>query len=389
MRNPFLAFLLAMVVSGSVFAQAVMTTSGNWATAGNWTAGNIGNVVTETVTINNGVNPTVFSGSNLTVGATSLVQNNTLTINSGGTLNIGDATHANGITTNNNANITVAGTLVIWGDLQVNNNIVWNITGTVIIKGNVVLNNNANLNVTGGTLSVGGNFTGGNNTNVSVPSGSITVGGTVDVGNGSNLSGCAGCFHSGGSCTGPASFCSNSVLPITLLTFEGKAFGSVITLEWTTATELNFDRFVVERSGGGHTFSEIGSVAGHGTGNELNDYSFNDEMPLEGSNYYRLRSLDLNGGFVNSSVVKVDLTEAAERIKLYPNPVTNGTFSVMTNFARQDGDRIVIYNNVGETIGERDVDLGEIVVREALGSGMYTLCYLSASQRYMVRFVVK
>ena len=266
---------------------------------------------------------------------------------------------------------------------------VWNITGTVIIKGNVVLNNNANLNVTGGTLSVGGNFTGGNNTNVSVPSGSITVGGTVDVGNGSNLSGCAGCFHSGGSCTGPASFCSNSVLPITLLTFEGKVTGSAITLDWTTATELNFDHFVVERSGTGHTFSEMGSVAGHGTSHEPNDYTFNDEMPLAGSNYYRLRSVDFNGTFANSSIIKVEFSGAAERIKLYPNPVTNGTFSVTTNFSRQDGDRIVIYNNVGVMIGERAVDLDEIVVREGLGAGLYTLCYLSGNERYMVRFVVK
>jgi hypothetical protein len=391
MRVHIFLALLVTFVAGSAFGQATMTGSGDWASTGNWTSGNIGDNVTETVTINNNINPTVNNGTSLTVGTTTLTNNNTVTINSGGTLNVGDAAHANNlITTNNNTTITVAGTLIVWGDLQVNNNVVWNITGTVIIKGNVVMNNNADLNVTGGgTLQVGGNFTGGNNTVISVPSGTISVSGAVNVGNGSTLSGCSGCMQAGGGCTGPSGFCSTSVLPITLVAFEGKVTGTTITLDWTTVSELNFDKFVVERSHGAVNFAEIGSVTGHGTTTETNEYSFEDQTPENGVNYYRLRSVDFDGKFENSKIIRVEFTSSAERLRLYPNPVTNGVFSVITNFTRGEGDKVFIYNNVGMLVGETAVDSREITIGKSFNTGMYTLFYVSGSDRYAVRFVVK
>ena len=390
MKSHFSATFAAFLVAGSVFGQATMTSSGDWAATGNWTGSNIGDNVTETVTIDNNINPTVNTGTNLTVGTTTLTNNNTVTINSGGTLNIGDASHPNSlITTNNNTVITVSGTLIVWGSLQVNNNVVWNITGTVIIKGNVTMANNSALNVTGGTMQVGGNFTGGNNTAITVPSGSITVSGTVDVGNGSTLSGCSSCFQTGSGCTGPSTFCSNSILPITLVSFEGKTTGSTITLEWSTATELNFEKFVVERSGSGEDFTEIGTVAGHGTSNQGIDYSFEDEMPATGKNYYRLRSVDFDGKFENSRIIRVEFNASAEKLRLYPNPVTNGVFNVATNFTRQEGDKILIYNNVGMLVGEGPVESSDVTIGKSFNTGMYTLFYVSGSARYAVRFVVK
>jgi len=390
MRVPlFLALLISSV--GSVFAQADMTTSGDWVTTANWTSGNIGDNVTETVTINNNINPTVNNGTNLTVGTTTLTNNNTLTVNSGGTLNVGDVGHANSlITTNNNTTINVAGTLIVWGDLQVNNNVIWNITGTVIIKGSVIMANNADLNVTGGgTLQVGGSFTGGNNTTITVPSGTISISGAISVGNGSTLSGCTGCVQAGGGCTGPSGFCTNGALPITLISFEGKATGSTVTLDWSTASELNFDKFVIERSASATSFTEIGSVPGHGNSNQLNEYSFEDDMPSTGANYYRLRSVDFDGKFENSKIIKVEFNASADKIRLYPNPVTDGTFSVRTSFARQEGDKVMIYNNVGMLVGETEVGAKEINIGKIFTTGLYTLFYVSGSQKYAVRFVVK
>jgi hypothetical protein len=391
MRFLLFSVFLLILAAGNVFGQTSMTSSGDWATAANWSGSNIADVVTETVSIGNNVNPTVNNGTSLTVGTTTLNNNNSLTIASGGTLNIGDAAHANNlITTNNNTTITVAGTLVIWGSLQVNNNVVWNITGTVIIKGDVNLANNAQLDVSGGgTLQVGGSFSGGNNTIITVPSGSITVGGTTSVGNGSTLSGCTGCFHGGGTCTGPSGFCSGSTMPITLVSFDGASNGAVVTLQWSTASELNFDRFVVERLTGHDTFGEIGFVPGHGTSNQLIEYSYEDRAPIAGSNYYRLRSVDYDGTFATSEVIKVDFTKTDDQVTLYPNPVTGGVFNVLTTFPHEQGDRIKIYNNVGLLVGERQIDANDTSVGESLTSGIYTLWYVSGSRNCMVRFAVK
>lgn len=365
-----------------------MTATGNWNVATNWTGSNIGDLVTETVAINNNVSPTILNGSNYTVGNTSLNNNNTLTINSGGTLNVGNSTNARDLTTNNNANISVAGTLVIWGNLQVNNNISWSITGTVIIKGNVVLGNNANITVTGGNLSVDGNFTGNNNTNVNVSSGSISIGGTVNVSGGSNLNGCAGCFSVGGGCTGPSSFCSSSALPIVLEYFKGAQDLATVYLEWATLTEINVDFFQVEHSRDGINHSAIAELKAAGNSTERVVYSFVDATPFAGNNYYRIVSRDFDGSEDYSDVILVRV-DAPRSISVSPNPASEAIV-VQTNFEHSPGDAIHIYSHTGVQVASYPVD-GRIVtinIGPSMDDGLYLLRYISGDNVYVSRFVV-
>ncbi len=381
--------LIYSIVAVNSFAQATMNNSGGWATATNWSGSNIGDVVTETVAISNNINPTVNNGNNFTVGATTLNNNNTLTINSGGTLNIGDATHAVNLTTNNNTNISVAGTLVIWGSLVVNNNIVWSITGTVIIKGSVTLSNNANLNVTGGTLQVGGNFNASNNTNVTVPSGSISVAGSVNVGSGSNLSGCAGCFHLGGTCSGPAAFCGNSALPITLASFEAKELGATVELDWLTLSEINFDRFDVESSTTGRDFTIIGSVQGHGNTSRPINYSFLHQTPTVGLNYYRLKSVDFDGSFEYSKVVAANVT-SEKSISVFPNPVDGNEISLSFNFDPGIATTATIINNMGVAVAQvENIKTGVTTFIHHLDAGIYILNWKGTNETRVMRFSVK
>lgn len=378
--------VLFFLVEISALAQVTMNTSGNWATATNWSGNNIGNVVSENVTVSNNTNPTVFSGSSFTVGNVSLNNNNDLVVNSGGVLNIGDAANPRSMTANNNAVVTIGGTLEVWADLIVNNNIVWNITGHVIIHGDVQLNNNANLNVAGGTLEVGGNLTAANNTNVSVPSGGVIIGGTVSIGNGSNLSGCTGCFQMGGSCTGPTSFCAGTVLPITITSFSGIAKGLVVDLEWTTTSEINFDKFIVETSMTGRDFREIGAVQGHGTTGHLVDYSFEHSTPSRGQNYYRLKGVDYDGSFQLSYFIRVNVNQE-KAVTVSPNPVLTNAIEFLTNFAPAENDIIRVYSDTGVIVAEHRA-IEQAIFAPSLSRGIYLLHYITGDQIFISRFVI-
>ncbi|HEY9045848.1 MAG TPA: hypothetical protein VIN08_08130 [Ohtaekwangia sp.] len=326
-------FLSTNLLYLPVYSQtATMTSSGAWNVATNWSGSNIGDLVTETVTINNNINPTVPSGYTATVGNTTLSNNNTLQVT--GTLNIGDASNAFNLTTNNNANISVSGTLIIWGNLVVNNNINWTISGTVIIKGNVILSNNANVTVSG-NLSVNGNFTGGNNTNVTV-SGSIDVDGNVNVGNGSNLNGCAGCFHLDGTCTGPASFCGSTALPVTLLFLKAKVYIEYIDLMWATASEINSDHFAIQRSVDGSIFTAIGNIPASGNTHERKDYTFRDTAPVPGKLYYRLEIVDIDGAIAHSNVIQVLYELKNKQLLVSPNPASASAVTVTLSFMPDD-----------------------------------------------------
>ncbi|MDA0196847.1 MAG: VCBS repeat-containing protein [Bacteroidetes bacterium] len=88
---------------------------------------------------------------------------------------------------------------------------------------------------------------------------------------------------------------SFSVLPVELVSFSGKAGNESIVLDWVTATEVNNDRFEIERSVDGANWDVVGTVVGAGSSEDFLTYEFTDRRPVIGINYYRLRQVDFDG----------------------------------------------------------------------------------------------
>ncbi|OGU64634.1 MAG: hypothetical protein A2499_09610 [Stygiobacter sp. RIFOXYC12_FULL_38_8] len=121
-------------------------------------------------------------------------------------------------------------------------------------------------------------------------------------------------------------------LPVELTSFTGTAYGSIVALDWATATEVNNYGFNVERASMvrqnspqaqlGMTWEKIAFVQGHGNSNSPKIYSFQDGNPSVGKVQYRLKQIDFNGVFEYSPIVEVKV-EAPSQLKLaqnYPNP---------------------------------------------------------------------
>lgn len=85
------------------------------------------------------------------------------------------------------------------------------------------------------------------------------------------------------------------MVPIELLSFNCEPTQAGITISWTTASETNNDYFTVERSPDGATWENIATVDGAGHSTEVLNYSFTDDDPRNGINYYRLTQTDLDG----------------------------------------------------------------------------------------------
>jgi len=105
-----------------------------------------------------------------------------------------------------------------------------------------------------------------------------------------------------------------------------RAFGidKEALLTWATASEINHDRFEVERVLMGANsligdFEPIGAVNSHGNSVELNRYQYTDQTPANGTNCYRLRSLDLDGSFEYSNIACVRFDQPG-KVSVFPNP---------------------------------------------------------------------
>lgn len=106
-------------------------------------------------------------------------------------------------------------------------------------------------------------------------------------------------------------------LPIELISFRlRRPRSGSIRLEWRTGSEQQADQFVVERSPDGQRFEPIGSVKAQ---NVPSEYAFDDDRPLMGDNFYRLRMVDWEGRNTYSPTVREHMNTLAWRVSFIAN----------------------------------------------------------------------
>jgi PKD repeat protein len=115
------------------------------------------------------------------------------------------------------------------------------------------------------------------------------------------------------------------VLPVNLISFDAGKSGATVVLTWATAMEINNSHFEIQRSTDGIHFTTIGTVKGNGNSSSPINYSFTDENPFHGGNYYRLVQYDFDGQTENSNMLAV--TMEGTQILVYPNP-SSGDFNI-------------------------------------------------------------
>lgn len=173
-------------------------------------------------------------------------------------------------------------------------------------------------------------------------------------------------------------------LPIELFSFTAKLHSEKVLLEWSTASEVNNDYFTMERSHNAIDFENIGEVNGAGTSGMAFSYSFIDEYPADGLNYYRLKQTDYDGQFTYSAVVVIEVSANPYALVAYPNPFHHELMIHGTTA----GGRVMLYDVVGQEVyrGETMEGLTKIVPG-TLRSGIYLLSYTLGNKTKQFRIV--
>ncbi|SMB93152.1 hypothetical protein SAMN00120144_2903 [Hymenobacter roseosalivarius DSM 11622] len=160
-------------------------------------------------------------------------------------------------------------------------------------------------------------------------------------------------------------------LPVTLTRFEARAERASVSLHWATATEIGTDNFRVERSiDNGQTWAAIGSVRANAP--QGRTYSFVDEAPQTGPNYYRLAILDFDGSIAFSPIKSVDFQPAQQVVSVYPNPAQT-YFAVELPQLAAPGSTLQVHNSLGQQVWTQRLE-GQRTVRvttQAWTPGVY------------------
>lgn len=150
-------------------------------------------------------------------------------------------------------------------------------------------------------------------------------------------------------------------LPVSLSSFYGQQNNSINELFWTTQTEQNNKGFDLQKSSDGNNFRSIAFIATKavdGNSTATLNYSFTDNKPLPGNNYYRLNQLDKDG---RSSVSKVVLlkngnTSGLVLTDVYPNPASS-KITVSISAGSSERISIIITDMAGKTVMQQTGEL--------------------------------
>ncbi|MEJ8802188.1 Ig-like domain-containing protein [Pontibacter sp. H249] len=146
-------------------------------------------------------------------------------------------------------------------------------------------------------------------------------------------------------------------LPITLVSFSATANKLGVELNWKTASEINNDKFIIERSSDGKTYTTIGEVKGNGNSNVAINYSFTDLSLPYGTNYYRLKQIDFGGKYEYSKVVAVTVENlAVVEAKAFPNPFRQNTTLTFTAL-KQEKASVIVYDARGSVVKQQTLEL--------------------------------
>ncbi len=170
--------------------------------------------------------------------------------------------------------------------------------------------------------------------------------------------------------------CSNAALPVELLSFTGKNTEEGSLLTWQTASETQNKGFDIERSNDGSRFEKIGFVASNGTTLITQSYTFEDNTSKKGISYYRLKQLDVDGGFEYSKIVTIT-QNGKNDVSVFPNP-SNGVFTIIGLEDVKD-ETYTLMNNVGKTLS-MTVQNNNQLDMSAFPSGVYYLRVQSSGQ---------
>lgn len=115
-------------------------------------------------------------------------------------------------------------------------------------------------------------------------------------------------------------------LPVTLTSFTATPDNTGIELRWETASEINCDYFTVERSQDGTIYTGLLQQKGAGTTTETTAYDVRDDMPLNGTSFYRLLQTDYDGrttAFDPVTVYRGNVQDGIQLLGAGPSPLND------------------------------------------------------------------
>ena len=119
-------------------------------------------------------------------------------------------------------------------------------------------------------------------------------------------------------------------MPVEFLDVNAHQKGNGINVDWSTAQEINSSHFDVEKSAdGNNNWATVTSLNAAGNSSLVKKYTAFDAAPFNGTNFYRIKEVDIDGNYKYSKTVSAN-TNVSTTVSVIANPFHG---SLVVNFS--------------------------------------------------------
>ncbi|MEO8764630.1 MAG: T9SS type A sorting domain-containing protein, partial [Ginsengibacter sp.] len=184
-------------------------------------------------------------------------------------------------------------------------------------------------------------------------------------------------------------------LPVDFINIGASASTGTVEVVWTIGTEVNVDKYIIERCGDGSSFTSIGQIKATNAGTGIIKYTLLDMRPLAGNNFYRISAIDKEGHVVYSPVVKISPGKVKENIAIYPNPVARDRRATLElRDLPRENYRVTMFNSQGQLVMQQVIQHEggtrvQTIDVQKLPAGIYTIQVRSRNNQFLKRLLVE
>jgi hypothetical protein len=175
-----------------------------------------------------------------------------------------------------------------------------------------------------------------------------------------------------------------AALPVKFIAFNAQTVNEKVKLSWQVAEETNIVRYEVERAIN-NNFSKIAQVASNGS----NMYTAMDELPLMGSNLYRIKAIEKDGHTLYSMTVKAVKGKSSQMdIMVMPNPVKDKQLNIQLSGYEKGNYSLMLYNAAGSLVYSKQLTLNtgnttmQVNLPAGLAKGIYQLAVTDGNTKH-------
>ncbi|MFY8090488.1 MAG: glycosyl hydrolase [Chitinophagaceae bacterium] len=188
----------------------------------------------------------------------------------------------------------------------------------------------------------------------------------------------------------------NSTLPNKNFNMYAEKFGNnKVRINWEAQSETAVKEYILEKSEDGINYQAISTQSAK-NGNITNAYNYTDNSPVNGVNYYRVKTIQQNDIERYSKVVLVNFKpQILNVLNVFPNPVKGNTIGLQLQNIEKGTYSIRILTVEGKEMHKQQLQITNsnintyITPQSKLKNGSYTLQLINSKNNYSTKIVVE